>query len=170
MVLTTVQGGTLVGTRAPYAAGVNYGAGVNRAGRVAQMQAGIDAGASFPVSSPFVAGGAAGNPAPYALGRNTGLMYSADFRDYDADISRAGTVVGKASGQPISVRLLPGATALGSTVSKLGDGATLPVIAGWAGNPADVPAATFAGQTAQIGSPVAWKAIAPAMDAANPGF
>jgi len=32
------------------------------------------------------------------------------------------------------------------------------------------PAATFAGQTAQIGSPVAWRAIGAAMEAAGQGF
>jgi len=174
MVLTTVEGGTLFGTTVPYAAGVNYGAGVNRAGRVAPMQAGISAGGAnygagasraagmqqttpgvYGASGPYVAGvaGLAGWSAPAAGGlANFG---SSKIVDGGVDVDE-GLAAGRLTGGPLT----------GGVTRELGSTAK----AGYSGMNAQYPAATFAGQTAQIGSPVAWKAIAPAMDAANPRF
>lgn len=159
MVLTTVKNGTLVGTTAPYAAG-NYGASVNRAGGVAQMQAGIRAvGASYGKGAsragiirgvqqitPGVAG-LAGLFGPAAEGlanfRSPGFVGGSDG-------------IGMNQGLPAE-RLTGVARDLGFTAN-----------AGYRGINVQNPGATFAGQTAQVGAAgTPWAALAPAMDGAN---
>jgi len=169
MVLTTLQGGTFIGTQIPYLpADVNYGAGVNRV-RMAQMQAGMSAGVAnygayasraagmqqttpgvYGASGPYVAGvaGLAGWDAPVAAGlANFGLPRFVG----------GGASIGMNQG--LAAERLTGVTRdLGSTAN-----------AGYRGMNVQNPSATIAGLAAQVGSPTQWAALTPAMEAANAG-
>ena len=154
MVLTTVrdvQGGAFIGTQVPYAAGVKYGAGASRV-RMAQMQAGISAGgANYGAGASRAAGMQQTTPAdwtPDVAGVAGGL---ANFES--SKFVGGGLAAGRLTGGPLT----------GGVTRDLGSTAK----AGYSGMNAQYPGATFAGLAAQIGTPTAWAAIAPAMEAAN---